>query len=245
MGEEATKKKRKVDSEIVVNAPRKSSLIGHLTETKGAKLSRIKRAFRLFPMLVYEWFHNSVLSYFKTVNRKAGKKFTYLSMKLETFEHVDSIIKVFKWVILPATLFYVIGTLCFFRENTLDSALLGILIFFYSNFLPDVPAIFRRKYHGDLDVLNKSLPWYKNYALLLFAPLFIALFFCGMQLRWKTIDTFHNFKSLTIYVLFLSVIGFFAFGNFPIRIGNVTEILSIPFYGLAGYLTHLKVDLCF
>jgi len=244
-GERATKEKRKVDSEIVVEAPHKRFLIGHPTETKEAKLSRIKRAFRLFPILVYEWFHNSVLSYFKTVNRKAGKKFTYLSMKLETFEHVDSLIKVFKWVILPATLFYVIGNFCLFRQNALDSALLGILIFFYSNFLLDVPAIFRRKYHGDLAVLNKSLPWYKNYALLLFAPLFIALFFCGMQLRWKTIETFHNFKSLTVYVVFLSMISLFAFGDFPIGIGDITEILSIPFYGLAGYLTHLKVDLCF
>jgi hypothetical protein len=244
-GERVTKKKRKKDSEIVVKAPHKRFSIGHHAETKGAKLSRIKRVFRLFPILMHEWFHHSVLSYFKTVNRKAGKKLTYLFMKLETFEHVDSIIKVFKWVILPATLFYVLGAFFFFRENALDSALLGVLIFFYSNFLPDIPAIFRRKYYRDLGALNKSLPWYKNYALLLFAPLFIALFLCGMQLRWKTIETFHNFKSLTVYVAFLSMISLFAFGNFPIGIGDVTDILSIPFYGLAGYLTHLKVDLCF
>ena len=241
----ATQKKRKVDSEVVVEAPHKRFLIGHHTEIKGVKLSRVKMAFRLLPISMYEWFYNSVLSYFKTVNRKAGKKLTCLFMKLETFEHVDSIIKVFKWVILPATLFYVLGAFFLFRQNALDSALLGILIFFYSNFLPDIPAIFRKKYFRDLGALNTSLPWYKNYALFLFAPLFVVLFLCGMRLKWKTIETFHNFKSLAVYLVFLSVIGFFVFSSFPIGIVDVIEILSVPCYGLAGYLTHLKVDLCF
>jgi len=186
-----------------------------------------------------------VLSYFKTVNRKAGKRMKFLSMKTETFEHVDSVVKVFKWVILPATFIYVSVGFCFLGENALDSALVGILLFFYSNFLPDLPAIFRKAYNRDMGVMPESVPWYKTCALLLFAPLFIGLFLCGIRLGWKTIETFHNFKSLAVYVAFLSIIGFSVFTSFPIGIGDVTESLSIPFYGLAGYMTHLRVDLCF
>jgi len=164
-------------------------------------------------------------------------------MKRETLEHVDSLIKVFKWVVLPASLIYVCANFYFFGENALDSMLLGILIFFYSNFLPDIPSIYRgRKSHGDIRVTDEDLLWDEKYALLLFAPLFIGAFFCGIRLRWKTTETFHNFKSLTIYVVFLLLVSFFAFGDFPISIGDITEILSLPFYGLIGYLTHLKVD---
>jgi len=42
--------------------------------------------------------------------------------------------------------------------------------------------------------------------------------------------------------VFLLVLGFFAFVKFPVSIGNMTEILSLPLYGAVGYLTHLKVD---
>ena len=169
----------------------------------------------------------------------------FLSMKMETFEHVDSVIKIFKWVILPATFAYVLGVFCLLRENALDAAVLGVLLFFYSNFLPDLPAVFRKKYQPNIEALDTSLPGYKNYALLLFTPVFIGLFLCGLRWKWKTIETFHNFKSMAVYVAFLSVVGFLVFSSFPIGVGDVTKVLSVPFYGLAGYLTHLKVDLCF
>jgi hypothetical protein len=48
-----------------------------------------------------------------------------------------------------------------------------------------------------------------------------------------------------IYGVFLFTLSLFAFADFPISIGDITEILSLPLYGLTGYLTHLKVDLCF
>jgi hypothetical protein len=49
---------------------------------------------------------------------------------------------------------------------------------------------------------------------------------------------------MMVYVAFLSVVGFLVFSSFPIGVGDVTKGLSVPIYGLAGYLTHLKVDLC-
>jgi len=195
--------------------------------------------------LIYDKLFGFVLHYFKSVNRKAMSKIAFWFMKCETLQHVDSLIKMFKWVVLPVSIIYVCANFYFFGENALDSMLLGILVFFYSNFLPDLPSIFRGKvYHDERDT-TEDLPWYKKYALLLFVPLFIGAFFCGIRLGWKTTETFHNFKSLMIYGGFLFIFGFFAFGDFPISIGDITEILSLPFYGFVGYLTHLKVDLCF
>jgi len=205
----------------------------------------VKRFCRSASRSAYNALFRFVLRYFKRVNRKAGAKIANWFMKCETMQHVDLLVKVFKRIILPASLLYVFADLCFFGENVLDSMFLGILVFFYSNFLPDLPSIFRRKVHHDLRDTPKDLPWYKKYALLLFAPLFIGAFFCGIQLRWKITENFHNFKSLMIYGTFLFILSFFLFGDFPISVGDITEILSLPSYGLVGYLTHLKVDLCF
>jgi hypothetical protein len=204
----------------------------------------VKGFYGFVSRLTYDILYGFVLRYFKSVNRKVRSKLAVWSMKSETLQHVDLMIKVFKWVVLPASLLYFCADLYFFQENVLDSMFLGILIFFYSNFLPDLPSIFRRKiYHNTRDTTG-DLPWYKKYALLLFAPLFIGAFFLGTRLRWKTTETFHNFKSLAIYLIFLFTLSFFAFVDLPISIGDITEIFSVPLYGLIGYLTHLKVDLC-
>ncbi len=188
---------------------------------------------------LHEAFYGIILGFFESVNRKIGSKLSVQSMEKETSEHVHLLSRVFKWIVLPASILYVCVDFCYFRENALDSMLWGLLIFFYSNFLPDLPSIYRGKKN---DIGAKDLPCYKKYALLLFAPLFIWALFSGVRLKWKTAENFHNFKSLTIYGFFLLLLSLFAFGDLPISIGDISEIFSLPFYGLMGYLTHLKVD---
>jgi len=177
-----------------------------------------------------------VLTFFEKVNRKVRSTLPLWRMQEETSEHVKMLAKVFKYVILPASLFYVCSDFVFLRENAVDSMFWGILLFLYSNFLPDLPSAFRR------GPKNKDLPWYKKYFLLLFAPLFVWALLCGMRIKWSTVETFHNFKSVTIFGIFLFAVGFFAFGDFPIDVGDMTESISLALYGLAGYLAHLKVD---
>jgi hypothetical protein len=234
------KKEKNEETEIVVRADR--SIIKQV-EIKETKLSRVKRFFKAMSDVMYNTLYGSVLRYFKSVNRRARLSIILWYMKRETSEHVKSLIKVFKWMVLPVSFIYVCADFYFFGENALDSMFLGILIFFYSNFLPDIPSIYRKKKsYGDIKVTDEDLSWEKKYAFLLFAPLFIGAFFCGILPRWKITETFHNFKSLTTYVAFLLLLSFFAFGDFPISIGDITEIISLPFYGLIGYLTHLRVD---
>jgi hypothetical protein len=218
----------------------------HRHACKEPTASKVKRFLRLLPLLIYDAFYGALLRYFKSVNRKAGKKLALWSMKLETFQHLYLLTRVFKWVVLPASLLYVCLDFYLLGQNALDSMFLGILIFVYSNFLPDLPSIYRRRMiYGDTGATTKGLSWYRKYALLLFAPLFIAAIFLGIRLKWKTSETFHNLKSLAVYGAFLLTLGVFAFGEFPMSIGDITEVISLPIYGLAGYLTHLKVDLIF
>ncbi|MEM0008188.1 MAG: hypothetical protein QXR89_08020 [Candidatus Bathyarchaeia archaeon] len=192
-------------------------------------MSRIRK----FLATLYHAFFNFVLNSFKSINRKIRSKLPVWRMKEETREHVQSSIKVFKWIILPASLLYIFLEFYFFGENALDTMLWGLAVFFYSNFLPDLPSIYRRKAKNNG---GKDLSWYKRYAILLFAPLLVWILFSGIRLNWRTTETY------SVYCVFLFFVGFFAFVKFPVRTGNFIKILVFPLYGLAGYLTHLKVD---
>jgi hypothetical protein len=160
-------------------------------------------------------------------------------MKEETSEHVRKAVEVFEVIILPFSIIYLFGDLFFLKENAFDSMLWGITIFFYSNFLPDLTCIFRREKSKRE---SRDLPWYKKYAILLFAPLFVLLLFSNVHLGWKTTESFHNLKSLSIYGGFLLLLGVAIFGGFPISAGQVTEMLALPLYGATGFLAHPKVD---
>jgi hypothetical protein len=185
-----------------------------------------------------EVLYGIVLEFFKSVNSRIQSKLSLWYMEKETSEHIHSL-SVVSCVVLPASLLYVFVDFYFFRENALDSMIWGLLIFFYSNFLPDLPSIYRMKKENRR---TKDLPWYEKYALLLLAPLLIWALFSGMRLKWRTTETFHNFKSLTIYGTFLFLLSLFTFGAFPLSIGDVMEIVFLPLCGVIGYLTHLKVD---
>jgi hypothetical protein len=206
----------------------------------------VKRYSRSVSASLYEKIYGLVLGYFTRVNRKVNTKISLWFMKLETFEHVHLLTKVFKWIVLPSSVLYGYAMFIFLGLNTLNSILLANLMFFYSNFVPDLPAIFRRKVYRDVrDSYYEELPKYISYTLLLFAPVFIMLLFCGKKMKWKTTETFHNFKSLAIYGTFLFILGLLVLVAFPISIGRIIEVIWIPFFALLGYLTHLKVDQIF
>ncbi len=230
-------------NEIVVQAPHnRFKQISEIREPRKLKIRWfLKDTFRL----MYNALYSVILGFFRSLNRKARVKIADWFMRCETLEHVDYLLRVFKWVVFPVSLLYVGVNLLVLKQNVLDSLFVGILIFFYSNFLPDLPSVFRRKVYYDVrDTMYEPLPWYKKCFILLFVPMLIVAFWCGIRLNWKTTETFHNLKSLVVYSLFLWVVSLLAFGGLSISIGDIPEIISIPFYGSLGYLSHLKVDLC-
>jgi hypothetical protein len=180
-----------------------------------------------------------VLQFGRDSNRRVKSKLTVWYIEKETSEHFNLLIKVFKWIVLPVSLLYVFIAFSFLGVNPIDSVFVGLLIFIYSNFLPDLPAVFCKQKTMER---SDSLPWYKKYALLLFAPLIVWLVVSHIPIKWKTTETFHNFKSLTIYAMFLTLFGFLVFGDLPISIGDLIESLFLSLYGIIGYVTHLRVD---
>jgi hypothetical protein len=180
-----------------------------------------------------------ILNFFESINKKIQSRLPFWRMEEETSEHVHMAVEVFELAVLPFSIFYLFWNLFFLKENAFDSMLWGILIFFYSNFLPDITGIFWRKKEKRK---IRDLAWYKKYAILLFAPLLVLILFSNVHLGWKTTEDFHNFKSLTIYGGFLLLWGFVVFGGFPVSLGQMTEMLVLPLYGAIGYLTHLRVD---
>ena len=204
----------------------------------------IKRTSRSISRLLYKSIYDLIFGYFSKINQKVGVRIEYWFMKIETFEHVTLLIKVFRWIVLPLSVIYSCVMFIFLNQNVLNSLLLGVLLYFYSNFVPDLPAIFRRKFFSKKDSFQ-NLSWYKTYALLLFAPLFIFCVFCGKTIKWQPTETFHNFKSLIIYGVFLFLFSLLAFLIFPLSLANVIESLFLPIFGILGYLIHLRVDLIF
>jgi len=203
------------------------------------KIRKILAAIRHILVGLHNALFIFVLGFFENLNRKIRSRLPSRRLEEETSEHVRMAIEVFEFIILPFSTIYLFGDLFFLKENALDSMLWGMLIFFYSNFLPDLTGIYRG---GDEKKGIGDLPWHKKYAILLFAPIFILLLLSNFQLGWKTTETFHNFKSLTIYGGFLLLCGFIFFGGFPISLGQITEMLVLPLYGAIGYLAHLRVD---
>jgi hypothetical protein len=205
-------------------------------------LSRIRKFFVALGH-VMTGLHNAlfalILTFFESINRKIRSKLPFWRLEEETSEHVHMAVEVFEFIVLPFSIAYLLGNILFLKENAFDSMLWGILIFFYSNFLPDLTCIYRKKKDNKM---IRDLPWHKKYAILLFAPLFVLLLFSNVNLGWKTAENFHNFKSLSVYGGFLLLCGFLVFGGFPVSLGQVTEMLALPLYGIIGYLAHLKVD---
>ena len=160
-------------------------------------------------------------------------------MKEETTEHVQQALRVFSLIVLPFSLAYLFGNEVAFGQNAFWSMLWGVGVYFYSNFLPDLPSIYRKKKTGQA---TRDLASYKKYAILLLAPLLIWLLFCGIRLNWRTTDTFHNFKSVAVYGAFLSALSFLGFGGIPLMLDGILKITFILLCGLAGFLAHLKVD---
>jgi hypothetical protein len=173
------------------------------------------------------------------MNRRIKSKFPVWRMKEETSEHVWKSVQVFIWVILPLSVACVLGCWFVLGQNALGLVLWGVAVYFYSNFLPDLPSIYRKKKR---EQNGKDLAWYKKYALLLFAPLLVWILFSGVRLSWRTEETYHNFKSLAVYGTFLFPVGLLAFAGIPLSIESLIKILFFQFCGVTGFLTHLKVD---
>jgi len=192
-------------------------------------ISPIKNGFSRFFEEINEYFLNFTLFLIRSVERKVRRR---IILRKVALEHFSFMVWAFQRIVLPMVFGYlVVGFL--FHEVVFDSLILGLLLFVYGNFFPEFDSLFKVRNNRS----GKKLSWYKKCLLLCFAPVCIFMFSIG---KWKiplseTPKIFHSFKSVTIYGVFLSLLGFLLYGN-------LIEIASPLIFGLSGYLAHLKVD---
>ena len=172
---------------------------------------------------------NFILFLIRRIEKRVGRR---VIVRRVALKHFSFMVWTFKRTMLPLGFCYLLVGL-FYRKAVFDSLLWGLSLFVYGNFFPDFDSLFTVRNNRSA----KKLSWHKKCLLLCFTPICIYLFSIG---KWKiplseTPKIFHSFKSVTIYGVFLSLLGFLLYGN-------LIEIASPLIFGLLGYLAHLKVD---
>lgn len=197
--------------------------------------SRINRGIQIVRCMLsclHVALYGLVLNFFTSLNGHVDTNLTRRYIEQETAAHFQLLVMIFKWLVFPASVLYIFVGFWYLGVNAIDSAFWGLLLFVYSNFLPDLPAVFCRYQNSQY---QQALSGYTRYALLLFTPLFVWLVFSRIPIPWRSVDTFHNVKAAALYTLCLLGMGMFIFGG-------GFEACAFPLYGIAGYLTHLRVD---
>lgn len=156
---------------------------------------------------------------------------TFKKMNKELTEHFNFIAWTFKRIVLPITIFYVVFGLIF-EINVFGSIFLSLLLFFYSNLLPDVDALFKETKNRRLDSL-----WYEKYSLLFFAPLIVYYIISGRARPLYSVESrpFHSFKTVLIYGAFLFLVG-------SIFWMDTLRRMMFPLFGMMGFTVHLLID---
>ena len=149
----------------------------------------------------------------------------------ELKEHFDFVTWIFKMLILPLIIFYVVmGVIS--NMNVFGSLFLSLLVFIYSNFLPDTDFLIKKTNIGRQESL-----WYEKYFLLFFAPIIAYYTIAGRARPLYSLENrcFHNFKTIFIYGAFLFVVG-------TIFWPETLKRVMLPVFGMAGFALHLAVD---
>ncbi len=179
----------------------------------------------------------------KKTKQKLGKYWDKIVLKIippyANFKKVESEIKehfsflnwAFKRIIFPLIIFYVIMGLAF-NTNVFGSIFISLLLFIYSNFLPDTDFLIQKTKNK-----NRESLWYEIYSLLFFAPVIIYYVIAGRARPLYSTKSrpFHNLQTVFIYGAFLFVIG-------SIFWTGTLQRLLFPLFGMIGFLIHLMVD---
>src|SRR3989344_829232 len=149
----------------------------------------------------------------------------------ELAEHSSFLGWGFKRIVLPLAVFYVIiGFLL--GEHVLGSLLMGIVIFLYANFLPDLDAFFQ--FTNDK---NNEVGMVKKRIALFLAPLVIYYILSRRQKGWDLgkDKPFHNVGALLEFSVFLLIFGSLLYFSF-------LKAFFFMVFGFSGYCTHLLID---
>ena len=146
----------------------------------------------------------------------------------EITEHFNFLGIMLKRIILPLITIYLIVALIL-KINIFGTIFISLLIFIYSNFIPDADFLIKKS--------KKDSLWYEKLLLLFFAPIIVYHIIKGeaKPIYSKQERSFHNFKSAIIWAIFLFIMG-------NILWDEEIKILIFTSLGFLGYCFHLTVD---
>lgn len=157
---------------------------------------------------------------------------SFETVEREFSEHSGFVRWVGYYVIFPFSLFYVVFGLLV-GQNVFDSLFVGLLVFSYSNFVPDLDSLLKPT--DDRRLLRSTTS--ARFALLFFGPIFIYYLLSSQSspIYSTKRKEFHHGFYLAAYAAFLFAVGFLFWNNW-------LERFSIAFFGSLGYACHLFVD---
>ncbi len=156
---------------------------------------------------------------------------TFQTIEGEIKEHFSFAAWAFKRIVLPIAVFYLLASFVL-QVRIFAPLLISLLIFLYSNFLPDVGYLAKKTNNKP-----KEWKWQEKYTLLFFAPVVIYYVIAGRaKPLYSTQDRpFHNFRTAIIYGVFLFVAGMFLWND-------LLKATMLAIFGFLGFSTHLLVD---
>jgi len=160
-------------------------------------------------------------------------KTSFETVEREFFEHGGFVSWFARYIVFPFAIFYVVlGVLL--GQNVLASLFISLLVFLYSNFVPDLDTLLT----PTKDASRVRSTRFERLALLFFGPLTIYYLlskearpvFAGKP------KEFHQLGYLLLYCLFLFLVGLVFWPPNNIRSA------SLAVFGGLGYASHLFVD---
>lgn len=155
----------------------------------------------------------------------------FKKMEDEIKEHFNFINWMFKRILLPLIVFYVVMGLIL-NTNVFGSLFISLLMFIYSNFLPDTDFLIKKTKDK-----NKDSLWYEKYSLLFFAPIIMYYIIAGRARPLYSVEDryFHNFRTAIVWGIFLFIVG-------SIFWTDALKRIMLLVFGMLGFIFHLMVD---
>ncbi len=165
------------------------------------------------------------------ISKKIPSYVNFKKIEDEIKEHFSFLKWAFKRIVLPIAVAYILAGIFFFKMNVLGSLVIALIVFLYSNFLPDTDFLMKKTNN------KPKSKWYEKYALLLFAPVIIYYILDGKKkpLYIRKEKSFHNYKTVIIWGIFLFIIGSVLWQE-PIKMA------ILPIFGMLGFSFHLIMD---
>lgn len=156
---------------------------------------------------------------------------TFGKIEDEIREHLDFLGWTAKRIVLPLAVFYLLMSFVL-QTKILGSLFLSLLVFLYSNFLPDVGYLVKKT-----NKKKSEWGWKEKYSLLFFAPVVLYYVIAGRAKPLYSAENkpFHNAKTALIYGSFLLVLGYVFWGE-------LIKAAMLATFGMLGFCVHLLVD---